>query len=203
MSDSISIFSDLNDSVGTFLLEPVITNESSVVDSAKKIATPGKVPCTKSKLIKKSSPNNIVIAQKLTLPAELVQDGLVVKFMMPTCDGSYLILVVENTNPNANSTFAGAFVVYNVIVEANLVVLDRQNSKIRKIQKPEDMPVSVCLITSDFGENELCCVLPGGNVRIINLAEMSSTTSIQRTSVRNRITSASYSSSKFTITLPN
>jgi hypothetical protein len=193
MSDSISIFSDMNmsDSSGTFALDPNVDLSSSSANAVKKKGsqTSKKVGAAKSS-VKDSGPS-VSIAQKLKLPEDCTQ----VIELSPTPDGNQLI-VVAACHGEQEKPAAGAILVYTVTLEANTVLVCPENFKIRNIQEESELPVASCFVPLEANKPALACVLRSGGISIYSLAELAVISTITRSASDPRITSVTYSSSK-------
>ncbi len=195
MSDSISIFSDMNmsDSSGTFAFDPNADLSSSSANEVKKKGsqTSKKVGAASSKSSVKDSGPSVSIAQKLKLPEDFTQ----VIELSPTPDGNQLIVVTECHGEQEKSA-AGAILAYTVTLEAKTLLLCPENLKIRNIQEESELPVASCFVPLEANQLALACVLRSGGVSIYSLAELAVISTITRSSFDPRITSVTYSSSE-------
>ena len=202
MSDSVSIFSDMNmsDSSGTFIFDPV----SSTTVPSKKKSTQQSVnlkkqepPSSNAKSKSLLHPSSgVVVAQRLDTPAE-VRHCSIVKDIFPSLDRSHMIVIVEAAPGQERGGICGAILVYDIVVEGETVLLEKLPRVLRKIEDREGLIVSCCLIPPDVEEmTMLACVLSRGDVAILSLSQLQVMHRISRPSPDAVITSVSYCASK-------
>ena len=202
MSDSVSIFSDMNmsDSSGTFIFDPI---SSTAVPSKKKSTHQSvniKKPKASSSDVKNKSllhsSSNIAVAQRLETPPE-VRHCSDVKELLPSLVRSQMIVVVEAAPGEEIGGICGAILVYEIIVEGSTVLLEKVPRILRKIEDRESLIVSCCLIPPDVEETTLlACVLARGDAVILSLSQLQIVHRISRPSPDAILTSVAYCASK-------
>ncbi|CAG7720785.1 unnamed protein product [Allacma fusca] len=198
MSDSVSIFSDMNmsDSSGTLILDIVSDNITAPAVPVKKKATVKKPPMpapTSTKTIKVTpvSQPPVSLIQRLTLPSEM-KHCYNIRHLIPTSDGSQVIVVTECSNLQLSETSPpGSIIIYNV-KQSNTVQLDPLPVTLKNLELSEII-VDLCLIPPDVLETpSLASVHKQGHVVVYSLNGL---TPLYRIMSESTITSISYCTS--------
>jgi len=215
LSDSVSIFSDMNvsDASGsTFVLDPVgIEGEMPSFLQKKKgsaTSTPKKSDSSKSKrtpIIEVSIPtfsgeplDYVIQLQKLTVPTEFAH-CCVVQAILPNPEGTHIVVYLKSkSNQSSDSSFSGVLLSYEIIYDVKHIILNEDYVALKKIQSMEELPTgSFCFIpSSESGDSLLASVLKNGSVKIFNVTDFSTKSAIERPENAS-IVSISYVSSKF------
>jgi hypothetical protein len=215
LSDSVSIFSDMNmsDASGsTFILDAIpIDGEVPCFLQKKKglnTSTPKKSENSKNiaksaalgTALPKESPSLKTVIQKLSLPSE-VSHCTSVDNLLPNPEGNLLVvqLTVGKSNVAAAAGTCGALLCYSVELDSKNVLLNKDFIAMKKIQSKEQLPTSAsCFIPSDSGESMISMVLASGNVWILKLSEFTVMNLIERPGKDLFIRCISWVSSKYT-----
>lgn len=203
MSDSVSIFSDMNmsDSSGGALFEI-----SSVVGPPMGPMGPANYLQQQKKKMASSTPKKLVdgaatstdksvrtnrasqlqtpvLLQHVKLPEELGGSGIIVKHLLPTLDGKRVIVIIEDEGSSASeSGVVGALLSYDVVIESGSIRLSPTTDKERRILSREELVVSACFIPpndADVVESSLLAMaLSNGTVTLVKLDDFSVSHSI-------------------------
>lgn len=219
LSDSISIFSDMNmsDTSGTFVVDAATgsiiggsNNQQSNIASKKKIAAAAasglssQTPSNKG--VADGNPNKnkteakekeVMLVQKIELPNDLKHCS-VTKDILPTLDGEQVVLSTESTSTSESNEqqIFGALLVHKVVCESEMLKLDKQPMACRKFISQEEMPVKLCVIPPECDESALACILKNGMLCILRVNDLSLMRKIKRPDSDPSLTSISYVSSK-------
>jgi len=209
LSDSISIFSDMNmsDTSGTFVVDAsgsIIVGGNQTAVSKKKLssaqASQAQPKGIDNNLKNKTEPQpkekEIVLVQRIDLPNDLKHCALT-RDILPTLDGEQAVLCLESTNNKQDEVVFGALIVHKVICESEMLKLDKQPMAVRKFITNDEIPVNLCVIPPEFEESALACILKNGALCILKVNDLSLLKKIKRPDSDPRLTSISYVSSKF------
>ncbi len=225
LSDSISIFSDMNmsDASGTFVVDatgsiiggghhhhhhPFITSSKKKLSAAQasqaqsnKGAGGDKDSNNKSKTETPSKEKEVVLVQRIDLPNDL-RHCTVTKDILPTLDGEQVVLSLESSITATSSGSSneqvvyGALIVHRVICESEMLKLERQPIACRKFISKEEMPSLLCVIPPEYDESALACVLKNGMLCILRVNDLSLIKKIKRPESDPPLASISYVSCK-------
>ncbi|CAL8111027.1 unnamed protein product [Orchesella dallaii] len=205
LSDSISIFSDMNmsDTSGTFVVDAsgIIVGGNQTAVSKKKLSSTqasqaqskGIDNNLKNKTESKLKEKEIVLVQRIDLPNDLKHCALA-RDILPTLDGEKVVVCLEASNKQEEVVF-GALIVHQVICESEMLKLEKQPVAIRKFISNDEVPVNLCVIPPDFEESTLACILRSGALCILKVNDLSLLKKIKRPDSDPHLTSISYVSS--------
>lgn len=215
LSDSISIFSDMNmsDASGTFVVDatgqiiggnhhhhlsqhPLLatSKKKPVAASQNQGSKAGAENSNKGKTETPSKEKEVVLVQRVDLPNDLKHCS-VTKDILPTLDGEQVVLSLEssaNSPSSSDQVVFGALLVHRVVCESEMLKLERQPMACRKFISKDEMPSQLCVIPPDYDESALACILRNGMLCILRVNDLSLIKKIKRPDTDPVLTSISY-----------